>query len=275
MHPFNYHRPSTLAEAAALHRDAEDPAYLSGGHTLLPTMAQRLATPSDLIDLEGIAELAGIAVEDGALRIGAFTRHAEVAASAAVRSALPALAELAEMIGDAQVRNRGTIGGSLANSDPAADYPAAVLALNAVIHTDQRQIAADDYFRGLFETALEDEDDDEIITRIDFAIPNRAAYEKFPNPASRYAIVGVMVADFDGAVRVGVTGAGPCAFRAHPFEEALSGGLDPAALDDAAPPVPAIDFNSDMHASAEYRAHLVRVMAQRATARLVNQSNWP
>ena len=267
MDPFNYHKPSSLAEAVALHRDAEDPAYLSGGHTLLPTMTQRLAAPSDLIDLEGLTELTGIAAEGRTLSIGAFTRHAEVAASAEVRSTVPALADLAERIGDAQVRNRGTIGGSLANSDPSADYPAAALALNAVIRTDRRQIAADDYFRGLFETALEE---DEIITRIDFAIPSRAAYEKFPNPASRYATVGVMVADFDGAVRVGVTGAGPCACRAPAFEAALSTSLDPAALDDAE--IPAIDFNSDLHASAEYRAHLVRVMAQRATARLVEAS---
>jgi len=264
---FNYHKPSSLAEAVALHRDAEDPAYLSGGHTLLPTMTQRLAAPSDLIDLEGLTELTGIAAEGRTLSIGAFTRHAEVAASAEVRSTAPALADLAEGIGDAQVRNRGTIGGSLANSDPSADYPAAALALNAVIRTDRRQIAADDYFRGLFETALEE---DEIITRIDFANPSRAAYEKFPNPASRYATVGVMVADFDGAVRVGVTGAGPCACRAPAFEAALSASLDPAALDDAE--LPAIDFNSDLHASAEYRAHLVRVMAQRATARLVEAS---
>ena len=204
---------------------------------------------------------------NGTLSIGAFTRHAEVAASADVRSALPALADLAEGIGDAQVRNRGTIGGSLANSDPAADYPAAVLALDAVIHTDRRQIAADSYFRGLFDTALAE---GEIISRIDFAIPSRAAYEKFPNPASRYAIVGVMVADFNGSVRVGVTGAGPCAFRAPAFEEVLRANLDPAALEDAE--LPAIDFNSDLHASAEYRAHLVRVMAQRATARLVEAS---
>ena len=262
MHPFNYHKPSTLAEAVALHQGAEDPAYLSGGHTLLPTMTQRLAAPSDLIDLEGLTELIGIAVDNGTLSIGAFTRHAEVAASTEVQSAL---AELAEGIGDAQVRNRGTIGGSLANSDPAADYPAAVLALNAAIHTDRRQIPADGYFRGLFETALEA---DEVITRVDFAIPSRAAYEKFPNPASRYATVGVMVADFNGTVRVGVTGAGPCACRAPAFEEALSARFDPAALDDAE--LPAIDFNSDLHASAEYRAHLVRVMAQRATARLAS-----
>ena len=267
MEAFNYHKPASLAEAVALHRGAEDPAYLSGGHTLLPTMTQRLAAPSDLIDLQGLTELTGITVQDGRLSIGAFTRHAEVAAAGEVRTNLPALVDLAEGIGDAQVRNRGTIGGSLANSDPSADYPAAVLGLNAIIHTDRRQIAADDYFQGLFDTALEA---DEVITRIDFAIPSRAAYEKFPNPASRYATVGVMVADFNGAVRVAVTGAGPCACRAPAFEAALSANLDPAALESAE--LPAIDYNSDLHASAEYRAHLVRVMAQRATARLAAQS---
>ena len=264
MHSFDYHKPSTLAEAAALHQGAEDAAYLSGGQTLLPTMNQRLAAPSDLIDLAGIGELAGIETASGQVRIGACTRHAEVAASDAVRGVLPALASLAGQIGDPQVRNRGTIGGSLANSDPAADYPAAVLALNAVIHTDQRTIAGDDYFLGLFETALEP---GEIITRIDFVVPARAAYQKFPNPASRFAVVGVLVADYGGDVRVGVTGAGPCAFRALAFEAALAESLDPRALQGV--DIEGVIFNSDLHASAEYRAHLVRVMAQRAVAQLL------
>ena len=264
MHSFNYHRPSTLAEAAALHQGAEDAAYLSGGQTLLPTMSQRLAAPSDLIDLAGIGELAGIEASGDQLRIGAFARHAEVAASDAVRRTLPALADLAGQIGDPQVRNRGTIGGALANSDPAADYPAAVLALNAVIHTDRRKIAGDDYFLGLFETALEP---GEIITRIDFAAPARAAYQKFPNPASRFAVVGVMAADHSGDIRVGVTGAGPCAFRAPAFEAALAASLDPRALEGV--DIEGVLFNSDLHASAEYRAHLVRVMAQRAVAKLL------
>ena len=264
MHSFNYHKPSTLAEAAALHQGAEDAAYLSGGQTLLPTMSQRLATPSDLIDLAGIGELAGIEASGDQLRIGAFARHAEVAASDAVRRTLPALADLAGQIGDPQVRNRGTIGGALANSDPAADYPAAVLALNAVIHTDRRKIAGDDYFLGLFETALEP---GEIITRIDFAAPARAAYQKFPNPASRFAVVGVMAADYGGDIRVGVTGAGPCAFHALAFEAALAASLDPRAL--AGVDIEGVPCNSDLHASAEYRAHLVRVMAQRAVAKLL------
>ena len=264
MHSFNYHKPSSLAEAAALHQGAEDAAYLSGGQTLLPTMNQRLAMPSDLIDLAGIGELAGIEASDGQVRIGAFTRHAQVAASDAVRHTLPALAHLAGRIGDPQVRNRGTIGGALANSDPAADYPAAVLALNARIHTDRRKIAGDDYFLGLFETALAP---GEIITRIDFAAPARAAYQKFPNPASRFAVVGVMVADYGGNIRVGVTGAGPCAFRALAFEAALAESPDPHAL--AGVDLAGVPFNSDLHASAEYRAHLVKVMAQRAVAQLL------
>ncbi len=264
MSTLNYHRPSALAVAAALHRDADDPFYLSGGQTLLPTMNQRLAEPSDIIDLQDIAGLTGIALAGQRLRIGAFTRHAEVAASEQVRSALPALAALAEQIGDPPVRNRGTLGGSLANSDPAADYPAAVLALDALIQTNRREIAADDYFRGLFETALEP---GEILTRVDFAMPKRAAYQKFPNPASRYAVVGVMVADYGDAIRVGVTGAAPCAFRARAFEQALGGDLAAAALNGVE--LAETDFNSDLHASPEYRAHLVKVMAKRAVARLL------
>ena len=263
MHPFTYHKPSSLQEAAALHQAAEDAVYLSGGQTLLPTMNQRLAAPSDLIDLQAIASLIGIQTTAEKVRISASTRHAEVAASPDVQATLPALAYLAEQIGDPQVRNRGTLGGALANSDPAADYPAAVLALNAVIHTDQRQITADDYFKGLFETALTA---GEIITRVDFAVPKRAAYRKFPNPASRYAMVGVMVADHGGGIRVGVTGAGPCAFRMPAFEVALAANLAPEALDGLG--VDAANLNSDMHASTEYRAHLVKVMAKRALAAL-------
>ena len=264
MQPFNYHRPSSLAQAVALHQGVEDAAYLSGGQTLLPTLNQRLAAPSDLIDLAAIEDLAGIDVSDGRVRIGALTRHADVAASPAVRGALPALADLAGRIGDPQVRNRGTIGGALANSDPAADYPAAVLALNAVIRTDRREIPGDDYFRGLFETALAP---GEVIVRIDFAAPARAAYRKFPNPASRFAVVGVMAADYGDAVRVGVTGAGPCAFRALAFEAALAENLDPRALQEVE--IEGVVFNSDLHASAEYRAHLVKVMAQRAVAQFL------
>ena len=263
MYSFNYHRPTSLADAQSLMAKADDGVYLAGGQTLLPTMKQRLAAPSDVIDLSGIGELSGITVSGDVVSVGAFTRHAAVAASSQVREAIPALADLAGQIGDAQVRNRGTIGGSIANADPAADYPAAVVGLGATIHTTARSIAADEFFEDLFETAL---DAGEIVTRVDFPVPKRAAYAKFPNPASRYAVVGVMVAETADGVRVGVTGAGPCAFRAEALESALGGGLSADALNGVA--VDGADFNSDLHASAEYRAHLVTVMAKRAVAAL-------
>ncbi len=259
MYEFDYHRPDSLAAAIALRSDAADGTYLAGGMTLLPTLKQRLASPSDLIDLSAVPDLTGITVVGGVVTVGAMTRHAQVAASEPVKGAIPALAYLAGQIGDAQVRNRGTMGGSVANSDPSADYPAAVIGLGATIHTDRRQIAADDYFQDLFETALEP---GELIRSITFPIPRRAAYRKFPNPASRYAVVGVFVAQFDAGIRVGVTGAGPCAFRARAMEEALARRLDPGAMDDAV--LDFSRFNSDMHASAEYRGALVRVMARRA-----------
>ena len=262
MYQFNYRKASSVANAADLRADAEDGVYLAGGMTLIPTMKQRLAAPSDVIDVGGLADLRGIDVGT-TVRVGALATHAEVAASAEVRGAIAALSDLAEGIGDAHVRNRGTIGGSVANSDPAADYPAAVVGLGATVHTNRRSIAGDDFFTDLFETALED---GEIITSIEFPIPARAAYAKFPNPASRYAIVGVMVAEVDGAVRVGVTGAGPCAFRSAELESALADGLSVAALDGVA--VPSGNLNADLHASAEYRAHLVVVMAKRAVAGL-------
>ena len=264
MYQFNYRKPATVAEAAAMYAEAEDPVFLSGGQTLIPTMRQRLAAPTDLIDLSGVAGLSGISVGGGTVTVGAFTRHTAVAESADVRSAIPALAGLAGQIGDAQVRNCGTIGGSVANSDPAADYPAAVVALGATVHTDKRDIAGDDFFLDLFETALEP---GEIITSIEFPVPGRAAYRKFPNPASRYAVVGVMVAESGGSVRVGVTGAGPCAFRARTLEDILNADLNPSALDGVE--VPDAGFNNDLHASAVYRAHLVKVMAKRAVADLL------
>ncbi|MEZ5559402.1 MAG: xanthine dehydrogenase family protein subunit M [Pseudomonadales bacterium] len=264
MYQFNYHRPATLEEAVALYRGAEDGIYLAGGQTLLPTMKQRLAAPSDVIDLGRVDGLRGIDVSADRVSVGAFARHAEVASDPRVRATLPVLAYLAGEIGDNQVRNRGTLGGSVANSDPSADYPAAVIGLGATIHTSERRIAADDYFQDLFETALQP---GEIITRIDFPVPTRAAYRKFPNPASRYAVVGVLVADFSGSIRVGITGAGPCAFRGTAIEQALQRDLNPAALDGIE--VPDAGFNSDLHASAEYRAHLVRVMAKRAVAALL------
>jgi len=260
MYAFEYHRPGSLAEAASLLQSKSEAKVLAGGMTYIPTLKQRLAQPSDLIDLAGIAELKRIFVDRGSqLVIGAMTTHAEVAGSQKVRSWAPALADLAEHIGDAQVRNRGTIGGSIANNDPAADYPAAVVGLNATVHSNRRQIGADDFFTGMFETALQD---DEIVTEVRFPKPDKAGYAKFPNPASRYAIVGVMVAQSGGGVRVAVTGAGPCVFRLPDFEQALTSNFAPSALDGLN--VSSADLNTDIHASAEYRAHLVKVMAKRA-----------
>lgn len=266
MYPFNYHKPANVAEAVDLFRNADDPMYLSGGMTLIPTMKQRLAAPTDLIDLSDIVEMSGIEVSADKVRVGAFTRHNEVADSTQIKKALPVLAHLAGLIGDNQVRNRGTIGGSIANSDPSADYPAAVVGLGATVYTQDRAVKGDEFFLNLFETALEP---GEIITHIDFPIPSRAAYQKFPNPASRYAVVGVLLADFGGTIRVGVTGAGPCAFRASGIEEVLNKNLTAAAIDGVE--VPDAGFNSDLHASAEYRAHLVKVMARRALADLLQQ----
>jgi carbon-monoxide dehydrogenase medium subunit len=259
MYAFEYHRPTTVAEAVSLLKGASDGRFLAGGHTLLPTLKQRLAQPSDLVDLGAIAELKGIRQEGDTVVIGAMTPHAEVAKSQVVRAAIPALASLADHIGDAQVRNRGTIGGSIANADPAADYPAAIVGLNATVQTNQRTIAADDFFKGMFETALQD---GEIITAVRFPKPSKAGYAKFPNPASRYAIVGVMVAQTGGQTRVAVTGAAPSVFRLTDAERALASNFSAAALDNLS--VSADDLNSDIHASAEYRAHLVKVMAKRA-----------
>ncbi len=261
MYSFAYHRPASAAEAESLAKKAGDARFLAGGMTLLPALKLRLAQVSDLIDLSRIPDLKGISVTGSEVRIGAMTAHAAVAASPELRKAIPALAVLAGSIGDPQVRNRGTIGGSLANSDPAADYPAAVLGLNATIHTSRRKIAADSFFKGLFETALEP---GEVITAVSFPIPQGAAYAKFPHPASRYAVVGVFVARTSGGVRVGVTGAGPCAFRATAFEAALAKNFSPDALKGLS--IPATGLNSDIHAAADYRAHLIGVLARRAVA---------
>ena len=232
---------------------------MAGGMTLLPTLKQRLAAPSDVIDLAGASGLSGISVSGG-VTIGAMTTHAAVAGSTDVKGALPALAGLAEGIGDPQVRNRGTIGGSIANNDPAADYPAACLALGATIKTDRREIAADDFFNGLFETALAE---DEVITAVSFPTAEKAVYIKFPNPASRYALVGVFVAKTAAGVRVAVTGAGDSGvFRASALEQALSSNFSASALNGVA--VSADGLMSDIHASAEYRAHLITTMAKRA-----------
>lgn len=261
MYAFEYNRPQTLSGALADLGKAEAKP-LAGGQTLLPTMKQRLASPSALIELRGLPELKGIAREGDAVVVGAMTRHIEVCQSAVVKDAIPALAALAGGIGDPQVRNRGTIGGSLANNDPAADYPAAALALGATIVTDRRQIAADDYFVGLFETALEP---GELITKVSFPIPQKAAYMKFPNPASRYALVGVFITKTAGGVRVAVTGAGEGGvFRVQAFEAALAANFAASALDGLS--VPASGLSSDIHADADYRAHLIGVMARRAVA---------
>ena len=259
MYDFHYHRPKSLADAANLLKGKDEARPMSGGMTLIPTLKQRLARPSDVVDLGAIKELAGIKVEGNNVVIGGMTRHADVASSAEVKAAIPALAYLAGHIGDPAVRNRGTIGGSVANSDPAADYPAAVLALGATITTNTGKHEGDKFFKGLFETALSD---GELITSISFPKPEKAAYVKFPNPASRYAMVGVFVAKTAGGVRVAVTGAGACAFRVKAMEEALAKNFSSAAIKDIK--VPADGLNSDIHASAEYRAHLVNVMARRA-----------
>jgi carbon-monoxide dehydrogenase medium subunit len=262
MYAFEYHRPKSVADAVSLLKGAGDGVLMAGGMTLIPTLKQRLASPSDVIDLSGVGDLSRILVDRGShLVIGALTTHAEVAHSGEVKGWIPALATLADGIGDPQVRNRGTIGGSIANNDPAADYPAAILGLNAKVHTDRRVIDADDFFTGMFETALAE---DEIVTEVRFPKPQAAAYAKFPNPASRYAIVGVFVARFDDGVRVAVTGAAPCVFRASDMESALAGNFAASALDGIK--VKPDGLNSDIHASAEYRAHLVKVMAQRAVA---------
>ena len=258
MHAFEYHRPASTKEALSLGKK-EEARYLAGGQSLVQAMKLRLSSPSDLVDLGTIKELAGIKASGSGVEIGAMTRHADVASSPEVKKAIPALAALAGIIGDRQVRHMGTMGGSLANSDPAADYPAAVLALGATITTNKRKIEADDYFKGLYETALEP---GELITSVAFPAPKRAAYMKFKNPASRFAIVGVFVADFGGKVRVGVTGAGPCAFRQADMEKALTAKFAPESVANIkAKPE---GLNNDLHASPEYRAHLITVMAKRA-----------
>ncbi len=262
MHDFTYHRPLSIEEAVDRLAGADDGKLVAGGHTLIPTLKQRLASPSDLIDLAGIRGLKELTIQrDGRLAIGAMTTHAEVAESDLVKRAIPALAALAGMIGDPQVRHRGTIGGSIANNDPTADYPAGLVGLGATVHTNQRVIEADSFFTGLFETALEEE---EVVTKVIFPKPDRAAYMKFPNPASRYAIAGVFVSQGIQGTRVAVTGAGECVFRVAAMEEALAESFTPKAVQDIA--IPLTNLNSDIHASAEYRAHLVTVMAKRAVA---------
>ena len=261
MYQTTYHRASSVDEAAALFAKGTEAKYLAGGHTLIPVMKQRLASPSDVIDLAKIKELVGIEVSADAVTIRAATTHYDVANSADVQKAIPALAHLASLIGDPAVRHRGTIGGSLANNDPAADYPAAVLALGATLKTNKRSIAADDFFKGLFSTALED---GEIITQVAFPIAAKASYAKFPHPASRFALTGVFVAKTKaGDVRVAATGASQNGvMRVAAIESALKGNWAASALD--AVSIPATDLISDIHGAADYRAHLIKVMAQRA-----------
>jgi aerobic carbon-monoxide dehydrogenase medium subunit len=260
MYEFTYHKPGSLADAAKL-LGSEEAKLVAGGMTLVPTLKQRLANPSDLVDLAAIGSLKGISEDGSNLVIGAMTRHVDVHRSPVVKRAIPALADLAGMIGDPAVRNRGTMGGSVANNDPAADYPSAVVGLGATVVTNKREIAGDDFFTGMFETAL---GQDEIVTAIKFPKPQAAAYQKFKNPASRYAIVGVFVARTGSGVRVAVTGAGPCVFRVPEMEAALAKSFSADAIKDVA--IPDDGLNSDIHASAEYRAHLVGVMARRAVA---------
>ena len=259
--PFRYVRAKTPAEAQTLFRASPDARYIAGGQTLIPTMKQRLAAPTDLIDIARIASLSFIRREANALVIGAGSCHADVAASKVVRDAIPALAALAGEIGDPAVRHKGTLGGSVANNDPAADYPAGVLGLGAQVKTTARTIAADGFFTGMFETILEP---GELITEISFPLPRRAGYAKFRNPASRYAMVGVFVADFAAGVRVAVTGAAPCVFRFAEMEAALTKNFAPEAIAGIA--ISADGLNADLFGSAEYRAHLVGIMAKRAIA---------
>ena len=260
MYAFTYERPATAADAQKLAQAGGK--LLAGGQTLLASMKLRLAAPEQLVDLAGIADLKGIRREAGTLTIGAMTRHADVAASKDLHAAIPALAALADGIGDNQVRAMGTIGGSVANNDPAADYPAALMALGATVHTGTRQIKADDFFQGLFATALED---GELITAIGLPIPKRAAYVKFVQPASRFALIGVFVAQLgDGSVRVAVTGGGNGVFRHAGMEAALGKQFSPDAV--AGVKTDEAEMSSDLHGSAAYRAHLVGVMTQRAVA---------
>jgi aerobic carbon-monoxide dehydrogenase medium subunit len=261
MYEFAYQKPATLAEAVAILNADPDAKPVSGGHTLLPALKLRLNKPTTLVDLSGIADLRGVRQEGGALVIGALTKHYEVHTNALVKSAIPALAAMAGTIGDTQVRNRGTMGGSVANNDPSADYPAALMALGATVHTTKRKIAADDFFTGMFSTAL---DQGELVVAIAFPIPEKAGYAKMKNPASRYSMTGVFVAKGPAGVRVAVNGAGPGVFRQKAMEAALSANWSPDSV--AAIKQSADGLNGDIHGSAEYRAHLVTVMAKRAVA---------
>lgn len=263
MKDFQFHRPTTVTDAVALLRDRGDAKFLAGGQSLLPVLKLELAESSDLVSLAHLKELRDIRVDGNNLLIGALVTHDEVSRSPEVQKAIPALATLAGAIGDAQVRNRGTLGGSVAHADPAADYPAALVGLGATVITDRRSIPADTFFTGLFMTEL---DRDELITAVQFPIPKRAAYAKFAHRASKYALVGVMVAETAGGIRVAVTGAASQVFRVADYEAALGKKLAAASLEGIA--VPATNLNSDAEASADYRAHLIGVMARRAVQAL-------
>ena len=267
MKDFAFHRPTTVKDAVALVRDREGAKFLAGGQSFLPVLKLELAEPSDVVSLAQLKELRDIRVDGDKLLIGALVSHDQVHRSPEVVRAIPALATLAGGIGDAQVRNRGTLGGSVAHADPAADYPAALVGLGATVITDRRSIAAEDFFTGLFATALEH---GELVTAVAFPIPRRAAYAKFAHRASKYALVGVMIADTPAGLRVAVTGAAAKVFRVPGYEAALGKQLAAKALDGVA--LPAIELNSDAEASADYRAHLIGVMAKRAVEALAGRS---
>lgn len=265
MYEFHYHKALSLKDALSKLDSSEDGKIIAGGMTLLPTMKQRLAAPSDLIDLTGIDALKGIKHTENIITIGAMTTHYDVHSSETIRAHIPALSDLAGLIGDPMVRHRGTIGGSVANSDPSADYPAAILGIGATIITNQRKIDSSEYFKGLFETALEEK---EIITSIEFPIPDRAAYTKFPQPASRYALVGVFISKKNQKIRVSVTGAGPCAFRVSEMEKSLEKNFSPDSISEIL--IESNNLNSDIHGGSEYRAHLVTVLAKRSVEQILN-----
>lgn len=264
MYPFEYHRVSSVSQASTLYQQHSQARYLAGGMSLLPAMKLRLNAPDALLDLQDISDLAGIRISADRVRIGAMTRHYVVAADAELARRMPVLSQLAGGIGDVQVRHRGTIGGSVANADPASDYPAAVLGLGAQLITDRREIQGDDFFQGMFQTALEE---GELLTSLDFPLVHRAVYLKFANMASRFALVGLLMARLDSGVRIAVTGAGPCVFRISSFEDALNARFEPRAI--AGLRVPSHDLLGDVHASAEYRAHLIGVLARRAVEQLM------
>lgn len=259
MYEFDYQNPASLSAATEAFSNADDGLYLAGGQTIITVMKQRLAMPSDVIDLKDIDELKSINVSSDVVSIGAMATHATVSNHPGIMESIPALADLAGKIGDPHIRNRGTLGGSIANNDPAADYPAGLVALGATVHTNRRQISADDFFTDLFETALEE---GELITSVTFPVPVSAAYVKIPNPASRFAIVGVFVARFADTVRVAVTGAGPVVFRLTDAEQTLQNNFTASALDSLT--ITSDGLNNDIHGSADYRAHLIGVTTRRA-----------